>query len=65
MYGLKQAPQTWYIMSIEHISKLNFKKLNLDGATMSTKKVTKTKIFLVVYVHDIWMVGNKNTIIHP
>eukprot|EP00253_Pinus_taeda_P027343 PITA_27343 len=62
-YGLKQASRAWYEKLTEHLLKLNFKHYDLDDATLFVKKVSKTIVYLVVYVDDILMRGNKESYI--
>ena len=59
MYGLKQAPHTWYEKLTEHLLKLNFEDFDLDDATLFIKKVRRS----VVYVDDLLMTGNTESYI--
>jgi hypothetical protein len=42
---------------------LNFKHFNLDDATLFVKKVGKTIVYLVVYVDDLFIIGNNENYI--
>ena len=55
---MKQAPQAWYEKLTENLLKLNFKHFNLDDATLFVKKVGKTVVYIVVYVDDLFIIGN-------
>ena len=59
LYGLKQAPRAWYEKLTEHLLKLNFEHFDLDDATLFIKKVGRSVVYLVVYVDDLLMTGNK------
>lgn len=59
LYGLKQALRSWYEKVTEHLLKLNCKHFNLDDATLFVKKVGIIVVYLVVYVDDLLMAGNK------
>lgn len=38
--------------------KINFKQFDLDCAISFVKKVDKTIVYLVVYVNDLFIIGN-------
>jgi hypothetical protein len=42
---------------------LNFKHFNLDDATLFVKKVGKIVVYLVVYVDDLFIIGNNENYI--
>jgi hypothetical protein len=63
LYGLKQASCVWYEKLTEHLLKLNFKNFNLDDATLFFKKVGKTIVYLVVYIDDLFIIGNNGNYI--
>jgi hypothetical protein len=63
LYVLKQAPHTWYEQLTEHLSKINFKHLNLDDANWFVKKVGKIVVYLVVHVNDLLIIGNNEAYI--
>jgi hypothetical protein len=43
--------------------KLNFKHFNLDNGTLFVKKVGKIVVYLVVYVDDVFIIGNNDNYI--
>jgi hypothetical protein len=47
----------------KHLLKFNFNHFNLDNATLFVKKVGKTVVYLVVYVDDIFIIGNNENYI--
>jgi hypothetical protein len=63
LYGLKQAPRAWYENLIDHLLKINFKHFNLDDATLFVNKVSKTIVYLVVYLNDLLIRGSDKTYI--
>jgi hypothetical protein len=63
LYRLKQALQALYEKLTEHLLKFNFKHCNLDDATLFVNKVGKTVVYLVVYVDDLLITGNKESYI--
>jgi hypothetical protein len=62
LYGLKQATRAWYEKLTEHLLKINFRHFNLDDATLFVKKVGKTVVYLVVYVDDLLITRNNESI---
>jgi len=59
LYGLKQAPRAWYEKLTKYLLKINFKHVNLDGATLFVKKVEKTIVYLLLYV-DYFLITRNN-----
>ena len=54
LYGLKQAPRQWNIRFDEFMTKINFNKSKYDPCIY-----TNGKIFLLLYVDDILLVGKE------
>jgi hypothetical protein len=46
VYGLKQAPHTWYGKINKFFLKINFKHFNFDDATLFVKKLGKIVVML-------------------
>jgi hypothetical protein len=63
LYGLTHTPQAWYEKLTKHLLKLNFKHFNLDVATLFVKKVGKAVVYLIVYVDDLFIIGNNENYI--
>jgi hypothetical protein len=63
LYGLKQAPLVWYVKLIEHLLKNNFKRCNIDDATLFVKKVGKIVVYLVVYINYLLITWNNESYI--
>jgi hypothetical protein len=60
IYGLKQASRSWNIRFDETIKEFGFTK-NPDEACVYKKEADEIKIFLVLYVDDILLIGNDKT----
>ena len=57
IYGLKQASRSWNIRFDETIKEFGFSQ-NLDEACVYKKEDGNSRIFLVLYVDDILLMGN-------
>ena len=53
----------WYEKLTEHLLKLNSKHYDLDDANLFVKNVGKKVVYLVVYVYDLFMIGNNESYI--
>ena len=42
---------------------MNYKRFNLDDATLFVKKVGRSVVYLVVYVDDLFIIGNDDAYI--
>lgn len=60
LYGMKHASRAWYEKLTEHLLKLNYKLFDLIDVTLFVKKVGKLVLYLVFYVDDLMIVGNRD-----
>ncbi|CAI7736383.1 unnamed protein product [Closterium sp. NIES-54] len=54
IYGLKQAPRCWYARLVEALEALGFKVSGCDESLFTTEG-KEEKVFLLVYVNDIFL----------
>jgi len=62
LYGLKQSPRMWYLKFYTYIRGLGFTRSKGDHCLYS-KLIGDHVIYLVLYVDDILLIGNKKEII--
>eukprot|EP00253_Pinus_taeda_P008260 PITA_08260 len=63
LYGLKQVPWAWYAKMDSFLLETSFSRCHSDN-TVYTKKVGKSLIILVLYVHDLILTGSDPTLIN-
>eukprot|EP00253_Pinus_taeda_P022057 PITA_22057 len=63
LYGLKQAPRAWYAKMDSFLLETSFSRCHYDN-TVSTKKVGKSLIILVLYVDDLILIGSDPNLIN-
>ena len=62
LYGLKQSPRMWYQKFDTCIQGLGFVRRNVDHYVYY-KQVGNDFIYVVLYVDDMWLVGNNMDVI--
>ncbi|KAI0514079.1 hypothetical protein KFK09_010113 [Dendrobium nobile] len=63
IYGLKQAPRQWYNTFTSHLVSLGFSHSTSDLSLLILRQ-QKTKIFLLIYVDDILIMGNNSDVLN-
>jgi hypothetical protein len=62
LYGLKHAPQNWYVRIDGHLMSLGFNKSVIDP-NLYYKTVNSEALILVLYVDDLFLTGTESLII--
>ncbi|CAL9247936.1 unnamed protein product, partial [Arabidopsis halleri] len=62
IYGLKQAPRAWYMALKTHLLRTGFSN-SLADTSLFIKHTGKSFVYVLVYVDDILVTGNDNSLI--
>jgi hypothetical protein len=62
LYGLKQAPRAWYARMDNYLTRLGFSKSHADP-NLYYKVVDNAPIILLLYVDDLFIIGEASVII--
>ncbi|PKU63435.1 Retrovirus-related Pol polyprotein from transposon TNT 1-94 [Dendrobium catenatum] len=62
IYGLKQSPRMWFHMLSTHLQSIGFVAGKADSSMFIFSK-DDVQLFMVIYVDDILLTGNKNEMI--
>ena len=58
MYGLRESPRTWYKCLDEYLTKIKFKRSNVDYC-LYTQGEGIDQIYLLIYIDDL-LICSKN-----
>jgi hypothetical protein len=62
LYGLKQTPRAWYARMDNYLTRLGFSKSHADP-NLYYKVVNNAPVILLLYVHDLFIIGEESLII--